>query len=73
MRATRFSLRASPLRENALQPVQGTVSERLREALRGFTLRLRRKRMKAKGNNLLSNNTNTVNLSRGSFGIQLTN
>ena len=29
------------IRENALLAVQGEVSERLREALRGFTLRLR--------------------------------
>ena len=31
----------SPIRENALRPVQGNVYERLRAVLRGFTLRLR--------------------------------
>ena len=41
MRATRFPLRVVPSRENTLQPVQGEVSERLREALRGFAMRLR--------------------------------
>ena len=41
MRATRLPLRAVPLREETLQPVSGKVSERLREALRGFTSRLR--------------------------------
>ena len=41
MRAARFPLGAFPSRENALQPVQGKVSERLWEAPRGFTLRLR--------------------------------
>ena len=41
MRATRFPLRAVPLRGNVSWAVQGKVSERLRDALRDFTLRPR--------------------------------
>ena len=41
MRATRFPLRAFPLRENALQPVQGKVSERTLRSSERFYFALR--------------------------------
>ena len=41
MRAARFPLGVFPLRENALEPMQGKVSERLWGAPKGVTLRLR--------------------------------